>query len=234
MKHLRYRTGLGIVVGIAFLGLAAGQADAAVINVLDHGAVGDATTLNSASFKKPVAACLKNDGGTIFVPAGVYRTGPVQLQSNVTIRLEAGAVLRGSDDVADYQAEGRRRRPLIWAENATNVTICGPGQIDGCGTTFMQLDRPRTATRDFERHFSRQGDDFMSSEFGTADGPVTYRSRPNRLIAFYNCKHVSIRDVLVTDAPCWTINFADCEYVDVDGVTVLNNLLVPNSKCHFR
>jgi hypothetical protein len=38
-----------------------------------------------------------------------------------------------------------------------------------------------------------------------------------------------IRDVVVTDAPCWTINFADCEYVDINGVKVLNSLVVPNS-----
>jgi hypothetical protein len=229
MKHFKYRIGLELVVGVAFLGLPLGQTAAGVINVLDHGAVGDGTTLNTASFKKAVAACVKQSGGTILIPAGVYRTGPIRLQSNMTIRLEAGAVLQGSEDVADYRGEDGRRRPLIWAENATNVTICGRGRIDGRGTTFMQLDQPRTESRDFDRRFTRQGDDFMLPKFGTADGPVTYRSRPNRLIAFYNCEHLMMRDVLVTDAPCWTINFADCQYVDVDGIRVLNNLLVPNS-----
>jgi hypothetical protein len=229
MKHFIHRIGCELVVGIAFLGLFIGQAAAGVVNVLDHGAVGDGTTLNTASFKKAVAACVKQDGGTVLIPAGDYRTGPIQLESNTTIHLEAGAILRGSEDVADYRMNGRRTRPLVWAENATNVTICGRGRIDGRGATFMQLDKPRTASRDFERRFTRQGEDFMSPKFGTADGPVTYRSRPNRLIAFYNCKHLMIRDVVVTDAPCWTINFADCEYVDVDGITVLNNLVVPNS-----
>ena len=207
---------------------ASAPAATGMISILDHGALGDGTTLNTAAFQKAVAACVKQNGGTILIPAGVYRTGPIQLQSNVTLRLEAGAVLRGSEEVMDYRVDGRRR-PLVWARNATNVTICGHGTIDGRGTTFMRLDQPRTIAGDFERRFTRQGEDFMSTKFGTSDGPVTFRSRPNRLVAFYNCSHLKMRDVLLMDAPCWTINFADCEYVDVDGVKVLNNLVIPNS-----
>ncbi len=215
-----------ISVFLATAGAGAGAAGA--VNVLDHGAAGDGTTLDTAALQKAVAACVEQKGGTVLVPAGVYRTGPIQLQSNVTLQLEAGAVLRGSEDVADYRVEGRTR-PLVWARDAANVTICGPGTIDGRGGMFMNLDQPRTATGDFERRFTRQGEDFMSPKLGAADGPVTYRSRPNRLVAFYNCSHVSMRDVLLTDAPCWTINFADCRHVNVEGVKMLNNLLVPNS-----
>ena len=231
MKAIRHRNGV-LVLWIVCLGLFAGwawPAGTGVINALDHGAVGDGATLNTAAFQQAVAACVKQNGGTVLVPAGVYRTGPIELQSNVTLQLEAGAVLRGSEEVADYRVDGGRSRPLVWAEDATNVTIRGRGTIDGRGTAFMNLDEPRTVTRDFERRFTRQGEEFMSPQFGAADGPVTFRSRPNRLIAFYNCRHVTMRDVLVTDAPTWTINFADCEHVNVDGVTVLNNPVIPNN-----
>jgi len=221
--------GCELFFGIAFLGLLIGQTAAGIINIQDHGAVSDGNTLNTSMFRKAVDACVKQNGGTVLVPAGIYRTGPIQLQSNVTLRLEAGAVIRGSEVVADYRVGDRRTRPLVWAENAKNVTICGRGRIDGSGVTFMRLNEPRTVARDFERRFTRQGEDFMSPKFGTKDGPVTYRSRPNRLIAFYNCEDLMIRDVVVTDAPCWTINFADCENVDVLGVKVLNSLVVPNS-----
>ena len=229
MTNLKHSIICEAAVIIALPVFLAGQTAAGIVNVLDHGAIGDGITLNTSSFKSAINACVKQKGGTVLVPAGDYRTGPIQLQNNITIQLEAGAVLRGSEEVADYRTDGRRTRPLVWAENATNVTICGRGKIDGSGTTFMQLDKPRTATRDFERRFTRQGEEFMLPKFGTTDGPVTFRSRPNRLIAFYNCKDVMIHDVSVTDAPCWTINFADCENVNVDGIKVLNNPVVPNS-----
>ena len=69
----------------------------------------------------------------------------------------------------------------------------------------------------------------MSPKFGTADGPVTFRPRPNRLIAFYGCHDVRICDVTLTDASIWTIHLGDCERVDVCGLKILNNPLVPNS-----
>ena len=93
MKHTKHAVGCGLVVGIACIGLLVGQTAAGVINILDQGAVADGTTLNTAAFQKAVAGCVKQNGGTIFVPAGIYRTGPIQLQSNVTLQLEAGAVL---------------------------------------------------------------------------------------------------------------------------------------------
>jgi hypothetical protein len=234
MKLTKDRINCWLAFGFVCLGLFAGHTAAGVINVLDHGAIGDANTLNTVAFQKAVAACVEQKGGTIFVPAGIYRTGPIELKSNITLKLETGTVLLGSELVADYQVDGRRR-PLVWAQNAANMMICGRGIIDGRGDTFMHLDQPRTAANDFERRFTRQGKDFMSTKFGTADGPVTYGSRPNRLVAFYNCKDVTMRDVVLKDAPCWTLNFADCQNVNVDGVKVINNPVIPNNDgFHFE
>jgi len=234
MKLTKYRINCWLAFGITCLGFLAGQTAAATINVLDHGAIGDANTLNTGAFQKAVAACVEQNGGTILVPAGIYRTGPIELKSNITLQLETGTVLLGSELVADYQVGGRRR-PLVWAQDAANMMIYGRGVIDGHGDTFMHLDQPRTASNDFERRFTRQGEEFMSPKFGTSDGPVTYGSRPNRLVAFFNCKDVTMRDVVLKDAPCWTLNFSDCVNVDVDGVKVLNNPVIPNNDgFHFE
>jgi hypothetical protein len=234
MKLTKDRINCWLAFGFACSALFAGHTAAAVINVLDHGAIGDANALNTGAFQKAVTACVEQKGGTIFIPAGIYRTGPIELKSNITLQLETGTFLLGSELVADYQVDGRRR-PLVWARNAKNMMICGRGVIDGRGDTFMHLDQPRTASNDFERRFTRQGEDFMSPKFGTSDGPVTYGSRPNRLVAFYNCKDITMRDVVLKDAPCWTLNFADCVNVDVDGVKVINNPVIPNNDgFHFE
>ena len=118
-----------------------------------------------------MTACVEQKGGTILVPAGVYRTGPIQLQSNVTLQLEAGAVLRASEAIEDHRVGGRVR-PLIWARDAENITICGQGTIDDRGTAFMQLDQVRTSPGDFEPRFTRQGEEFMSTR---SSGPPTGR-----------------------------------------------------------
>jgi len=219
------------IFGMICLGLFGGRRAAGApgfINVLDHGAVADGTTLNTAALQKAIAACVEQKGGTILVPAGVYRTGPIQLQSHVTLQLEAGAIIRASEAIEDHRVGGRAR-PLLWAREAVNVTICGRGTVDGRGTSFMHLDQVRTNPGDFDPKFTRQGDQFLSPQFGTADGPVTFRPRPNRLLAFYSCRDVQIRDVTLMDAPIWTIHLADCERVDVTGLKILNNPLIPNN-----
>jgi polygalacturonase len=234
MKVTNDQTHQLLVFGIACLGFFAGQTAAGIVNVLDYGAIGDANTLNTGAFQKAITACNEKKGGTILVPAGIYRTGPIELKSNITFKLETGTVLLGSELIADYQVDGRRR-PLVWAQNASNMMICGQGIIDGRGDTFMHLDQPRTAANDFDRHFTRQSEDFMSAKFGTSDGPVTYGPRPSRLVAFYNCKDVIMRDVVLKDAPCWTLNFADSENINVDGVKVINNPVIPNNDgFHFE
>jgi len=231
MKGASYRTRRAVLVGMVCLGFFSGRAAlgaTGVVNVLDHGAVADGTTLNTAALQKAIAACAQQKGGTVLVPAGVYRTGPIQLQSHVTLELQAGAVLRASEAIEDHRVGGRLR-PLVWAQDAVNITICGRGTIDGRGTAFMNLDQVRTSAGDFEPRFTRQSEEFMSPKFGTADGPVTFRPRPNRLIAFYGCRDVRICDVTLADAPIWTIHLGDCERADVSGLKVVNNPLVPNN-----
>lgn len=132
-----------------------GLAAPAVINVLDHGAVGDGITLNTAALQQAIVACVKQGGGTVLVPAGIYKVGPLQLQSHVTLQLEAGATLRASESIEDHRAAGRSRA-LIWAEKAENIGICGRGTIDGRGTAFMDLDKPRTNPGDFDPSFTRK------------------------------------------------------------------------------
>lgn len=75
----------GLVVGMTWLACLGEQAATGVVNVLDHGATGDGTTLNTEALQEAIAACAENKGGTVLVPAGVYRTGPIELRSDVTL-----------------------------------------------------------------------------------------------------------------------------------------------------
>ena len=59
-QRLRHWSNRALTVGLTCFGLLAGQtvlADKEVINVLDRGAVGDGTALNSAALQKAIAVC---------------------------------------------------------------------------------------------------------------------------------------------------------------------------------
>lgn len=199
---------------------------AAEYNILDFGAVGDGKTVNTAAVQRAIdAASLA--GGRVIIPPGVFVSGSLQLKSNVELYLEAGAVLKGSNRVEDYQLDGRKRG-LIFAFEARNITLSGQGIIDGNGTCFFDPNRPHWGP-DFDRRFTRQGEKYMDFSTGIEDGPIAYDDRPGMLVVILRSEQVTIRDLTFRDSPSWTFRIGDCDGVLVHGISILNNLLIPNS-----
>lgn len=118
-----------------------------IISITDFGAKGDGVTLNTKAIQQAIEAC--QPGCRVDVPAGVYKTGALWLKSDMTLNLQAGSTLLGSEDPADYPPAYRlysysseiRPASLINAidpkhvEPGTfrNIRIVGSGSIDGNG-----------------------------------------------------------------------------------------------------
>ena len=100
-------------------------------NVRHFGAVADGTSNDADAINKAITACYAAGGDTVFVPSGVYATGPIQLKSNVTLAIDAGAVLQYSFVEADM--------PLFVGTDLEDVKIYGPGSLDGKGNTCLTL-----------------------------------------------------------------------------------------------
>jgi len=49
------------------------------------------------------------------------------------------------------------------------------------------------------------------------------------MIVLEQCEQVTIQDVTLRDSPVWTIRIGDCDDVLVTGISIYNNLLIPNS-----
>lgn len=206
-------------------------------NILDYGAKGDGKTMNTKAINKTVEICNSNGGGTVLIPPGTFVSGTVVLLSNVNFHLEPGAILIGSRDTSDYLKmksmlfeEGYNRFGMICAVNAMNISITGSGEINGNGTYFMNgLDKPHMGGNDYDRKFIRQGEEFMKPGTIFDDGPVSYSFRPGLLMTLEMCEHVQISDVVLKDSPEWTIRIGDCDNVDVRGISILNNPVIPNN-----
>ena len=59
----------------------------------DFGARADGTTLNTDAIARAIAACAKEGGGRVVVPAGRFLTGAIRLKSNVELHVSEGATL---------------------------------------------------------------------------------------------------------------------------------------------
>ena len=115
------------------------QSPGVVLNVRDFDALGDGKTKDTLSIQQAIDRCYVLGGGEVLFPAGNYLTGAIALKSNVIIRLEKEATILGTPDFADYPVaqvrwEGKWRKGhvgLIYAFDAQNIGIVGPGKIVG-------------------------------------------------------------------------------------------------------
>ncbi len=177
-------------------------------NIKEHGATGDGATLATRAIQSAIDAAAQSGGGTVFVPAGKFLTGAIFLRDNISLWLDAGATLLGSENPADYPLVTMRwegvtqptHAPLIAAERARNIAVLGRGTIDGRGEAWWRAFRAKTLAA----------------------------PRP-RLIAFANCANVLIEGVTLINSPAWTINPVRCENVTVHQVTINNPPDSPNT-----
>ncbi|MDP9036186.1 MAG: glycosyl hydrolase family 28 protein [Myxococcota bacterium] len=141
-------------------------------SALDAGAVSDATAsapaaveagpptatgpipTNTQAFAAAIAAASAAGGGVVDVPAGTWRTGPIHLASSIELHLEAGATVLFSQNFGDYLPAVLTRwegldvmnwSPFVYALNATNVAITGPGTLDGQGSAWWSWKSPSKA-----------------------------------------------------------------------------------------
>ena len=100
------RMSLPAAAALAFPGIA--QADSETVrdeergthvyNVRSFGAKGDGRTLDTHAVQEAIDACTRDGGGIVVIPPGIFQIGTVELKSNVTLRVTAGAKLLGSAD----------------------------------------------------------------------------------------------------------------------------------------
>ena len=127
---------------------AASLVNAAVFDVTAFGAKGDGKTQNRDAIGKAIEAAAAAGGGTVEFPAGTWVTGSIRLRSNVTLRLERGAVIEASSDATTYDpAEPNQwdkfqdfghshfHNSLIWGEGLENIAIVGGGRISAKALT---------------------------------------------------------------------------------------------------
>src|SRR5437879_4989678 len=62
-------------------------------NVKAFGAKGDGKALDSPAINRAIDAAAASGGGTVFFPAGTYRSFSVRLKSNITLYFDQGSVL---------------------------------------------------------------------------------------------------------------------------------------------
>ena len=127
------------------------KSEPCALSVRDFGAVGDGVTEDTVAIQTAIN-CLPRGARLVF-PEGKYLCAPLCLKSHITLELKSGAVILGSPDKSRYPVipgelpdlnggesvhlgtwEGNAvnmHQALIFAEHAEDITVVGPGLVDG-------------------------------------------------------------------------------------------------------
>jgi hypothetical protein len=191
-----------------------------VYNIRQYGAKGDGTALDTAAVQAAIDACHQNGGGIVLVPAGTFQIGTVELKSNVTLHIAAAGKLLGTADGKQYHAVDAipltgdstlndGNWALLFAVNATNVTIEGAGTIDGQGAQF---------------HSAVRGTPPPSGLGGNR--------RPYHLL-FHRCDRLTVRDIALVDCAYHSIRVIQSKHVHMDSLYIHNRVNGNNDGFHF-
>jgi polygalacturonase len=125
------------------------------VSILEHGAVGDGLTMNTDAFARAISFCALGGGGKVVVPAGIYLTGPIRLESKTELHLELGALILFSKKFEDFPVvrdpqEGSSRfrcTPPLSAVDAEDIAVTGPGIVDGSGEAWRPVKKEKLTER---------------------------------------------------------------------------------------
>ena len=208
-----------------FLPMLALSAERDVFNIRNFGAIGNGKILDSPAVNQAILAASAEGGGTVFVPAGTYLCGSIHLTNNIHLYLDAGAVILGAPQSMNaydptepwrgqaYQDGGHTyfHNSLIWGENLTNVSITGPGMINGGG--LVRDDRLLDEMCGFSKWSPRDRTPELETNFPPS-------RLGNKAIALKLCRNVILRDITIFHGGHFAVLATGCDNLTVDNVTM--------------
>lgn len=199
------------MVCILSLAAIAGCTERKSHNIIDYGAVSDGKTLNTKAIQKAIDQAISTSG-TVIIPKGIFYTGSLTLGSNMTLKLETGAILKASDNMADYEGEY-----FIYAPQAHNLVIAGEGTIDGNGLSFF----------DGEFNYTQRPEPWIvieDSKKVLVEG-LSLINSPSHVLNFNFCDSVTVSNLTIRNDP---------RTPNTDGIDIRNSKNVTITNCDIR
>lgn len=170
--------------------------------ITDFGAVNDSSVVQTSVIQKVIDQASSQGGGVIVIPKGTFMSGALFFKPHTHLYVSEGAVLKGSDKIADYpfipsRMEGQTLdyyAALVNAYGVDGFTISGKGTIDGNGLKY------------WEAFWQRRKENPQCTNLEV--------SRP-RLVFIWNSNDVQVQDVRLHNSGFWTSHYYKCKNVKI-------------------
>jgi len=172
-----------------------------------HGASADSTVVQTAVIQKIIDLAHKQGGGVIVIPKGTFLSGALFFKPKTHLYVSEGAVLKGSDKIADYPIMPSRMEgqtldyfpALVNAYGVNGFTISGKGTIDGNGLNYWKAFWQRR----------KENPNCTNLEV----------SRP-RLVFIWKSNDVQVQDVRLQNSGFWTSHYYQCSNIKILNVRI--------------
>ncbi len=162
--------------------------------------------------------------GTVIIPNGSYKTTTVYLKSNMTLFVSKNAQLLSPTYEENKNSSIPLDEGVIYAKECENVTVTGGGTVCGEGLTYTNEAKNSSPLYALEK-------------FNTYLRVIEARKRirtaktdeRKHILKFYNCKNVSVNNVVLKDSAYWTAVFENCFDVAIYNLVINNNYYIANS-----
>lgn len=129
------------------------------VNIKDYGAISGGQVLNTQAFADAINAVTEKGGGKVIIPAGIWLTGPITLQSRLELHAQQGALILFSTNKDLYPViktnfEGLdtyRCLSPINAQNLEDIAFTGQGVWDGNGDAWRYVKKSKLTESQWEK-----------------------------------------------------------------------------------
>lgn len=203
-------------------------------NVKDYGATGDGTTKDTVALQKTIDAC-KEKNCEVYLPAGVYLSGALNLHSDMTFYVDANAQLKPSAELKDYPfTSARHDIEDIYGKNPAYSSLLNAGTMDktkDVTTKNIKIMGPGTIGDSDNGLLLRKAyDDFTNNgNGGNLDIPGNIY-QPNEhvgggsLISLKNCGSVYMDSSHIRNGMMWTIVPVYSKDITVYGLDIVTSV----------
>ncbi len=222
------------------------------VNIVDFGAKAGGLELCTDAINNAIKAVNEKGGGKVIIPAGLWLTGPIVLQSNVNLYTEKNSlvVFSGNHDLypiilSSFEGwETRRCQSPISARDAENIAITGYGTFDGNGDTWRPVKKGKMTANQWNKLLAsggmtnEKGDIWFPSESAHRgytnaapymqgpDGNKDWQSVRDFLrpvmVSLIDCNKVLLEGITFKNSPAWCIHPLSCEDITLNKVGVSN------------